>query len=62
MQHFNIFRKRRVEREAEKGQVLVEGLLLMLFILSVFLVLVNFMKSQNKVLKKYELPAKIKNR
>lgn len=44
----------------EKGQVLIEGLLLMVLIVSVFLVLLNFSKKQKEVLKNYELPAKIK--
>jgi competence protein ComGC len=49
-----------MDRKLQKGQVLIEGLLLMLFLVSVLVVLMNFTKKQNEVFKKNELPTKLK--
>jgi len=51
-----------MDRANEKGQVLIEGLLAMTFLVSVLLGLMTFVKKQNGVIKKYELPAKIQKR
>lgn len=48
-----------MERANEKGQVLIEGLFVMVFLVGLLLVVMSFIKKQNEVLKKYELPAKI---
>lgn len=39
---------------------MVEGLVLMLFLSSVLFVFVSFTKKQDEVLKKYELPSKVR--
>ena len=48
-----------MDRKTEKGQVLVEGLFVMIFLVSILVVLMNFIKKQNGVFKKYEIPAKL---
>lgn len=48
-----------MESRNEKGQVLIEGLVAMMCLVSVLLILTSFLKKQNEVFKKYELPAKI---
>ncbi|HEY8269804.1 MAG TPA: hypothetical protein VIG33_02880, partial [Pseudobdellovibrionaceae bacterium] len=62
MLNFTLFRGRHrpMDRKLQKGQVLIEGLLLMLFLVSVLVVLMNFTKKQNEVFKKNELPTKLK--
>lgn len=51
-----------MDRQNEKGQVLIEGLFMMMVLVGIILVLMAFVKKQNEVIKKYELPAKIQKR
>jgi hypothetical protein len=46
-------------RIGQRGQVLLEGIFLMLFLTSVLIVMMSFTKNQQGILKRYELPAKI---
>lgn len=62
MQHFDTHRRNPLDRTFEKGQIIIEGLLLMIFLASTILILIRFSHKQEEVLKKYELPAKIKTR
>lgn len=49
-----------MDRKTQKGQVLIEGLFMMVFIAGILLVVMGFIKKQDEGFKKYELPAKIK--
>lgn len=60
MRNITLSRWSQLARKNEKGQVLVEGLFVMIFLTGLLLVLMGSIKKQNEVFKKYELPAKIK--